>query len=214
MRIATWNLAGRWDERHAALVDGLRADVLLLTEVSERVTLPGWHVASTVDPMAAKRHWAAIAAREPIQDVALPHPASVAGTVHEVRWCSSILPWRGCTPRPFWVGERLIEKTIHAASVVEASAPQVWGGDWNQAFAGPETAGTKAGRVWLREALGRLGLQLPTAELPHRIEGLSSIDHIAVPASWRVVGTERIDASQAGRRLSDHDAYVVEAHPH
>ncbi|WP_267128537.1 MULTISPECIES: hypothetical protein [unclassified Nocardioides] len=39
MRIGTWNLAGRWDARHLALLEAMDCDVLLLTEVSERVRL-------------------------------------------------------------------------------------------------------------------------------------------------------------------------------
>ncbi len=41
MRIGTWNLAERWDARHLALIVRMDCDVLLLTEVSERVELPG-----------------------------------------------------------------------------------------------------------------------------------------------------------------------------
>lgn len=32
MRIGTWNLAGRWDARHLALIEAMDCDVLLLTE--------------------------------------------------------------------------------------------------------------------------------------------------------------------------------------
>ncbi|GAA1934298.1 hypothetical protein [Nocardioides hwasunensis] len=40
------------------------------------------------------------------------------------------------------------------------------------------------------------------------IDGLVSIDHIAVPRGSSAVAT-RIEASYDGKRLSDHDAYVV-----
>lgn len=213
MRIATWNLAGRWDARHLALLEGLDADVLLLTEVSHRLGLPGHHLARTPEDMAERRSWAAIASRRPIDEVRHPHPATLAATIDGVRLACSILPWRGCTPRPFWVGERLVDKQVHAAGAVEADAPQVWGGDWNQAFVGPETAGTIAGRQWLLGALDRLGLTLPTAGLPHRIDGAASIDHVAVPTTWEVTEALRVDAAHEGRRLSDHDAYVVTAAP-
>ncbi|GAA4129751.1 hypothetical protein GCM10022215_42640 [Nocardioides fonticola] len=213
MRIGTWNLAGRHGDAHRSLIDQMRCDVLLLTEVSDRLDLSGWHVASTTEPMAPRRRWSAIASREPIAEVNQPHPASVAGVIDGVRFCSSILPWRGCTPRDFWVGEKLIDKQIHAASAIAAMRPQVWGGDWNQSFTGPETAGTIAGRRWLSEAIDRLHLQLPTADLPHRIEGISSIDHIAVPRAWSIVAAERVVAELEGRRLSDHDVYVVACQP-
>ena len=50
---------------------------------------------------------------------------------------------------------------------------------------------------------------VPTAELPHAIDGLRSIDHIAVPRAWSSTAS-RIRAELDGRRLPDHDAYVVE----
>lgn len=38
MRIATWNLAGRWSPQHEALMLEVTADVWLLTEVHHRAT--------------------------------------------------------------------------------------------------------------------------------------------------------------------------------
>ena len=60
------------------------------------------------------------------------------------------------------------------------------------------------------ELIGELALVVPTAELPHPIEGLLSIDHIAVPQGTKATGA-RVEAAHAGKRLSDHDAYVVDA---
>ena len=60
-------------------------------------------------------------------------------------------------------------------------------------------------------ALDRLGLQVPTAASPHQIDGLLSIDHIAVPADWRVLDIEHHPALSDGDKISDHDAYVIEA---
>lgn len=210
MRIGTWNLAGRYGDRHRQQLEQMACDVLLLTEVSEKLDLTGWHVAATDHRMTPNRHWSAIVATEPILQVSEPHPASIAGTVSGIRYCSSILPWRGCSPREFWVGANLVEKMTRTAGPIEAWAPQVWGGDWNQSFIGRETAGTLAGRRRLTAALERLGLQLPTALLPHRLEGIGTIDHIAVPATWAVLTTEHIVTTHDGARLSDHDAYVVE----
>jgi endonuclease/exonuclease/phosphatase family metal-dependent hydrolase len=82
----------------------------------------------------------------------------------------------------------------------------VWGGDWNHALSGDEWTGTKGGRAHVLAAVEQLGLQVPTAELPHRLDGLLSIDHIAVPKSWSVRGVARLDA----QGLSDHDCYVVD----
>ena len=63
VRIGVWNLQGRWDERHLAHLDAMRCDIVLLTEVSERVEIPGMHLHPTTGLMAAKRRWAAVATR-------------------------------------------------------------------------------------------------------------------------------------------------------
>lgn len=58
VRIGAWNLQGRWDERHRAHVEAMRCDVLLLTEVSEGVAIPGMNLHSTKSSMAPRRRWA------------------------------------------------------------------------------------------------------------------------------------------------------------
>ena len=40
MRIATWNLEGKWTPRHHQLIASFRADLLLLTEVVDTVEIP------------------------------------------------------------------------------------------------------------------------------------------------------------------------------
>ncbi len=85
----------------------------------------------------------------------------------------------------------------------------VWGGDWNHALSGREYAGSAGGRHAVLAAMEELGLEAPTAELPHAIEGLLSIDHVAVPAGTAATA-RRVVAEHDGRRLSDHDAYVVD----
>jgi hypothetical protein len=55
MRIGTWNIAGRWSGDHLAFVRDLDCDVLLLTEVGERTTLPGYELHSTKCAMAKGR---------------------------------------------------------------------------------------------------------------------------------------------------------------
>ncbi len=111
------------------------------------------------------------------------------------------------------MGATTAEKTSAAVSAVEAGAPEVWGGDWNHALSGREWTGSVAGRRSLLEAVERLGLQVPTAAMPHQIDGLLSIDHVAVPGTWLVAGTERHRARAGETCISDHDAYVVEVHP-
>lgn len=85
----------------------------------------------------------------------------------------------------------------------------MWGGDWNHSLVGPETAGSTAGRGHLERALDELGLQVPTRDLPHRFDGIGTIDHIAVPRKVAVVGATRVSAVGVEGALSDHDAYVV-----
>lgn len=63
VRIGTWNLAGRWDARHLDSIEAMDCDVLLLTEVSSRLELPGYHLHMGRPLMAPKRRWAAIASR-------------------------------------------------------------------------------------------------------------------------------------------------------
>jgi hypothetical protein len=210
VRIGTWNLQGRWDARHLALIEAMDCDVLLLTEVSERVELPGHGLHLGEPSMAPKRRWAAVASRLPMRPMPDPHGASAMADLDGVRMCSSILPWKGCGTRDPWAGATTAERTIAAVAAVEAAAPTVWGGDWNHALSGREWAGSVAGRSSVLASAERLGLQVPTATSPHQIEDLLSIDHIAVPKSWVVSATHRHRAFVGETRISDHDAYVVE----
>ena len=54
MKIGTWNLAGRWTDTHRVFLAALDCDLLLLTEVSERLVLPGYFLHPTQASMAAK----------------------------------------------------------------------------------------------------------------------------------------------------------------
>jgi hypothetical protein len=78
---------------------------------------------------------------------------------------------------------------------------------------GREYAGSTAGRRAIVELVEALGLTVVTADAPHRIDGLLSIDHIAVPSAWAPGGWERLVAISDAGRLSDHDAYVVTLSP-
>jgi len=94
-----------------------------------------------------------------------------------------------------------------------AQGALVWGGDWNHAMQGREYAGSAAGRTAILGLVESLGLTVVTTDAPHRIDGLLSIDHIAVPAGWTRGLCERLAATSGERRLSDHDAYVVALSP-
>jgi hypothetical protein len=77
-------------------------------------------------------------------------------------------------------------------------------------MSGREWSGSQQGRRSILAAVAQLGLQLPTEEAPHQIPGLLSIDHIAVPASWKVLNLEHYPAFADKARISDHDAYAIE----
>ena len=212
VRIGTWNLAGRWTPDHEALLLGLECDVLLLTEVSERVVVPGYSLHLGQALMAPRRRWAGVASRAPLAPLPDPHPASAMAVGDEWTYCSSILPWRGAGSREPWVGSRHAEWTAACvAGLLEHLTTDrlVWGGDWNHALSGREWSGSIAGRRTITDALEKLDLTVPTADLPHHIEGLLSIDHVAVPRDIPAQATA-VDVTRDGRRLSDHDAYVVD----
>jgi hypothetical protein len=220
LRIGTWNLAGRWTEAHRDFTLALDCDLLLLTEVSERLALPGFFLHKTTNSMAANRRWAAVASRAELVPLDDPHPATAMAHVGAWTVASSILPWRSAPNREPWLDAPHAEKTVAAVDTLSpllspSKATLIWGGDWNHALHGPETAGSMKGRARIVTALDDLRLSVPTARLPHRLDGLLTIDHVAVPSSWHVITTERVPAVDGGgKRLSDHDAYVVDVEPH
>lgn len=215
MRIGTWNMAGWLKPGWRDLLLHADCDVWLLTEVNEAVELPGYSVHRAEARMAARRHWAAVLSKAPLTPLPDPHPASAAAVVDGVTYCSSILPWRSSPGEPMWPGAEPPRnlhagRTGYALKTLLAQLPRqqlVWGGDWNHALSGTESAGSLGGRARLLAAVEELDLQVPTAHLPHRLDGLLSIDHVGVPTTWTVRAAERVDA----RGLSDHDCYVVDA---
>lgn len=170
-------MAGRWSEAdHGRFLESLRCDVILLTEVNERVTVDGYTLHLSTAEMARRRSG------------------------------------RGCGPNNPWTVGSHADKTAATLKALErrlTAKDLVWGGDWNHALEGREYAGSKAGRAHLLNVVTRLRLSVATADLPHPIEGLLSIDHIATPLDLPV-RAEHVIATADGRRLSDHDAYVVE----
>lgn len=213
VRIGTWNLAGHWSDDHASLLEEAACDVWLLTEVDHRTLLDGYACHASTAPMAPGRHWAVVLSRRPMVALADPHPASAAARVGAMTYVSSVLPWKGCGSMPPWVGENHVARTENAldelVGKLDETRSLIWGGDWNHAMDGPEYAGSHGGRRAVREALDTLRLTAPTATLPHVIDGLLSIDHVAVPIGLDATAW-RIHAQHGGRRLSDHDAYVVD----
>lgn len=213
VRIGTWNLAGRWDPRHRDFLLALNCDVLLLTEVNERLHLPDYDCHLTTALMAPRRHWAGIVSRLTIEPLADPHPASAMASIESTTFCSSILPWKAAPSRSPWAGDGHAEKVQSAVATLLPQLPRtelIWGGDWNHALTGREYAGSQGGRRHLVAALEGLELRVPTASLAHRIDGLLAIDHIGVGPTMNVAAARRHVAVTDGQRLSDHDAYVIE----
>lgn len=210
VRIATWNLEGKWTLRHHHLIESLGADVLLLTEVPDRVGVEGMRVHFTRGEMQRGRRWAAIAARTPILPLPDPHGASALADVDCLRVASSVLPWRRCGGSLPWLGPDQASRTAAAVADIEAAKPAIRGGDWNHELAGRIHSGSAAGRARILTALDNLGLDVATARAPHRLPGATSIDHIAVPAFWSVNSVDRVSAVVGAVELSDHGAYVVD----
>jgi hypothetical protein len=210
VRIATWNLEGKWTPRHHWLIRSLQADVLLLTEVLAEVELTGLNIHFTQDEMRPGRRWAAVAASAPLRPLPDPHGATALAEIDGLRIASSILPWRNSGGASPWTGQDQGARTAAAVAAIKAAAPIVWGGDWNHELTGRLYAGSRGGRMSILGALDRLGLSAPTEASPHRQVGARSINHVAVPAFWAVTSVERVSAIVTGVELSDHDAYVVE----
>ena len=121
-----------------------------------------------------------------------PSPSDGPRDVGDWTFASSILPWRSCGSEP-WGEGRHVGKTTRALDDLLDRLPRgrlIWGGDWNHAISGREYAGSIGGSTSLLAALSELDLTVPTGDRPHRIDGLLSIDHIAVSAG--------LDASLVG----------------
>ena len=213
MRIGTWNLEGKWSDRHARFMHRQDCDVWLLTEVHTRTALQGYEVVATKVPMARDRHWSAILSRSGVKPRRSPHRTTAVAVIDGTTYWCSVLPWRTCGTKAPWVGSNHGDKMAAVVSQLEPARPAgrlVWGGDWNQALLGRDYAGSNDGRRHLLTSIDRFKLQVPTAGLGHRKPGHASIDHIAIPHEDLATRVERIPAAAA---LSDHDAYIVEFDP-
>jgi hypothetical protein len=208
LRIGTWNMEGRWSAPHRAMVLDLACDVWLLTEVSKQANVP-LNIHRSSGPMPDGRSWAAIGSRHPLTPMADPHTASAAARVGGITYCSSVLPWRSSGSAEPWGAGTAGTRTSRALSTLDRQIPRtrlVWGGDLNHSVHGTEVAGSLDGRGLIAEFVADRKLVMATAGLPHRLEGVGTIDHVAVPSAWSIVSASRVDATG----LSDHDVYVVE----
>ena len=213
MKMGTWNMEGRGGATQTAFLLEQSCDVLLLTEVKDGWTLPGYSITEGGPDMGPGKRWAAIASREPLVPLGLDplHPTSVAAVVGGTTYVSSILPWAGSGGKAPWHGvdhaARVVNTLKVLAPFLQNQKHLVWGGDWNHSLSGPERAGSRAGRMDLLALVDDLGLCVPTAGLSHHLSGLLSIDHVALRGGAE--DARRVAAAKDGKRLSDHDFYIV-----
>lgn len=202
-------MAGKWSPDHREFLDHGECDVWLLTEVHPETAISDMTSYPTVAEMQPHKSWAAVFSRVPPTRGMDPHRATASAFVGEVRFVSSVLPWRNCGTS--WSGGSLAEKQALTLAELEPLIDQstVWGGDWNQALEGKDYVVTTAGRGLITALLEARQLSVPTRSLGSATPRHRSIDHIALPMVWDVQGAWRISADVAGGRLSDHDAYVV-----
>jgi hypothetical protein len=210
VRVGTWNLEGRWSSDHLALLQGQECDVWLLTEIFTEASIPGMAAHRTESLMGPGRAWAGIFSIIDLIAQPDPHPGTAMVTCDRLRLMSSVLPWRSCGSS--WEGSTLAEKMSVTLSSLREHIDEstVWGGDWNQALEGRDYVGSSSGRREILRILDDSRLSVPTRALSSAAKGHRSIDHIAVPVAWAVVGAHRVEATIKGHRLSDHDAYLVE----
>lgn len=215
MRIGTWNLEGRWSAAHAAFMEQAGCDVWLLSTVHDAFAPASGETARS-EEMGDEVAWAAVWSATGLETLESVHPAVAIARVGELLACSCVLPWRGAAPYSDDEGDSLVNITRAALDGIRDvlatdERDVIWGGGWNHGLHGREHVGTLHGRKGVTALIAELGLQTPTAQLPNSIAGIFSTDHIAVPERWNVSDASRLVAEIGGRRLSDNDAYVVEA---
>jgi hypothetical protein len=210
MRIGTWNLEGKWTPSHERVLVLLDCDVLLLTEIHASLNLEGYEQQVSVATVGDAMHWAGIWSRTPMLRHPDPHPASVSAEARGVTFVCSVLPWPLCGDREPWEGSTSTDRMRKAVEQVASGLgrrPSVWGGDWNQPLTGDMRGFSRASQAVIVDAVQELDMAVPTTSLPAQNSEQMSIDHIAVPRGWPVLGAGSVFVP---RDLSDHDAYWVE----
>jgi hypothetical protein len=190
----------------------LCCEVLLLTEAPPDLQLSRYRLRFSKRAMARGQVFAVVATRDDPDGCVHPHFASVASQVGGMTFMASILPWRSAQPSDGFDGDSQGDRTKRSVDAIALGLPRataVWGGDWNHEFSGRISAGSKIGREAILGLVRALALQVPTCVLGSE-RGFGSVNHIAVPDDRKVLSVERHVATSGGRRLSDHDAYVVE----
>ena len=198
VRIGTWNLdAKKASPRQAARLAGQlelmrreNCDVWLLTEVPHSFEMAPGTTTFSGSMGESGKAFAAVWARDGLEDLATIHPAAAFAKVGDMRVCSCVLPWRAASKQSWPDTGDLATITQTAIDRLEeglgaGDGDLVWGGDGNQSLQGRDHVGTPAGWSAVRALIATLGLTTPTSGLAHAADGGQfSIDHIAVPASW------------------------------
>jgi len=120
MNIGTWNMEGRGGVEQTNFLLDEECDVLLLTEVKEGWSLPGYHLTLGKADMAPGKRWAVVASKDPLVQAETGHPASAAAIVDGATYVSSILPWAGSGGNDPWLGE---DHSARMANTLNALAP-------------------------------------------------------------------------------------------
>lgn len=225
VRVGTWNVEGNVQPGAVELLLGLRAHVLLLTEVPPGFELPGYRTTVLRQPSMRPaapdgQHYAAVSVVDGLELEELKPPpgtsraTSAAARIGGTTFVSTVLPWPNA-PAPPYVGAKQADQTVHAVDELEpwlvelaAQGPLVWGGDWNHPLAGSLSGFTRAGHGRIALAHEALGLTAHTrdawAQAKPNGARCRSVDHLAS------AGAGQLDKPIDGRPYSTHDAYVAE----
>lgn len=234
LRIATWNLNRprlRGWKRNPLLLQKLaaeNADIWILTETNEAITLPGYHAVAT--NALADNGWrylnlnhtegenaTTIMSRWPIRSVLPTFDDTVAvcadidAPFGTVRVYGTILTWhadRGVdgTSRNWQEHYRAIAAHAEDWAKLRDATPFIVGGDLNVSLA-DSFYGTKHGRGLLLGALEQHKLFCASATLPH------TIDHVCLPVEWadrQVSATSWQPSEPPATPLSDHQGTTIE----
>lgn len=148
---------------------------------------------------------AVVLAQSELRPLPSPHGTSSAPRWNGLTVCSTVLPWP-TAPRQTLVQRAATREGQRRPDRNRIRTPSNLGGDWKHPLQGPDRWHYR-GPAQTLVTLESLGLQVATMDLPHRVRGLCSIDHIAIPVEWTVEDRTRLRSGV----LSDHDAYVIEA---
>lgn len=219
--VATWNLAQRSPHGPSGTtqIEALlarKADVILLTEVREDVEIDGYeiHRSALLDRPRKAMSWSAIAARKPLRPLESRHEGLCLAELPDlgITAACSVLPWRGAGVH--WPDKQGHPHAVRFADSLDRqlqdlvmARPLLWGGDFNVALAGPESAGSLGARQHLSTALSQLGLDSLVRDCESLHPGYNTIDHLCVPTGWQSEVHRETPTTPEGKPASDHALY-------